>query len=240
MKTGPFIFDRYMGDTEPTIEPGGPLRLVIWQPIHNVAATQGWRKSWIIERKHTIGVATVPSSGDYTHAWSSHARRHVRTWRKQECDDWVIEPISYDTFAQAYKNAHMDPILKFAFLGLIRQKCRSHGGYFHLIGARRKDRTTYEAGFAYLHIPESRQMYHTVSFICPSAKHTRVGYGIMDFWFKHAQRIGVEHLDFGLFWEKGSPPSWKGFSRFKSQFGVQLIQFPRPYTRWAGSWWTKG
>jgi hypothetical protein len=231
---GPLVFDRYMGDEEPVLEPGGPLRLVMWQPIRLLTAPAGWKESRLVERKNTTGIADVQPTGDYMKDWTSHAKRHTKAWRKER-DNWIIEPINYDQFEIAYKKAKIDPILKLAFKSLLRQKIKSHGGLMHIVGARRAHSTVYEAGFAYLHIPEVQQMYHTISFIAPSAKDTEVGYGLMDYWFEHAQRIGVTKLDFGVFWTPGDPPSWKGFSRFKSQFGVKIIYYPRAFVRMAGS-----
>lgn len=231
---GPLVFDKYMGDAEPTVETGGPLRLVVWQPVRRLTAPKGWSESRLVDRKNATGHAHVPAEGDYMGAWSSHAKRHTRKWRAQK-EGWVLEPVSVEEFALAYKGAKIDGILKMAFVGLLKQKMRSHGGLLHILGARQTPGGPVVAGFVYLHIPEAKQMYHVISFILPRVKDTEVGYGLMDHWFAHAQRIGVDILDFGVFWTPGDPPSWKGFSRFKSQFGVENVYYPRAFVRLGGS-----
>ena len=44
--------------------------------------------------------------------------------------------------------------------------------------------------------------------------------------FKRAQILGMAYIDMGVFWKKGEPSSWKGFSAFKSKFGTQIVDSP--------------
>ncbi len=92
------------------------------------------------------------------------------------------------------------------------------------------------AGFVCHDIPEAKQSRHLMSFIHPTAKSTPIGVGLMDEWFKYAIAQGFAFLDFGVFWMPGDPESWKGFSRFKGQFGITYVEYPRARLRRAGSW----
>jgi len=43
--------------------------------------------------------------------------------------------------------------------------------------------------------------------------------GLFDHWFKDSLAQNTAFIDFGNFWKKGDPRSWKGFSIFKAKFG---------------------
>jgi hypothetical protein len=53
----------------------------------------------------------------------------------------------------------------------------------------------------------------------------------MDEWVQHGVRTGLKYLDFDCFYYKGDPKDWRGFSKFKSQFGIHFIVYPNPLMR---------
>jgi hypothetical protein len=55
---------------------------------------------------------------------------------------------------------------------------------------------------------------------------------MIDHWFQEGIRQGFTYLDFDLFWNQGDPEAWRGFSRFKSQFGIRYIRYPQPFTNY--------
>lgn len=230
---GPFWFENYFGDEEPSSD-SEPKRLIIWQPVSREQTPTGWHKTRLLNHIKTTGYALVEREAPYWQNWSAHAKRHRRKWMEQR-DGWEAITPTLEEFIAAYKRAPMDPVLRLLYIDLLKQHKRAQGEHLHLVGMRRQGGDgTIEAGFAHVDIPEVRQSKHFISFIASSARDTSVGHGMMDNWFVHALEHQIDLLDFGVFWTKGDPRSWKGFSRFKSQFGVIFVRYPYPMWRIGG------
>lgn len=232
-KYGPFRFERYVGDVEPAYTDQGPFRLMTWQRVERNDVPDGWKESRFVMRTSRTGYASVSIDADYATHWSSHAKRHRKHWNKQ--NGWEIVPITMEEYLAAYKRSKMDAFLKFLFTSLLKQKAKSHGELLHIVGAKRKEpHAPTEAGFAFVDVPETQQSIHLMSFHSELAKTISAGTGLMDYWFQRAPSAGVRYLEFGTFWTPGEPNSWKGFTNFKSQFGVTFHDYPRPLARWVG------
>lgn len=233
-KYGPLRFERYVGDGEPPYDPTGPLRLVTWQCVNRDVIPDGWKPTRLVMATSRTGFAEIDGSPDYAKRWSSHAQRHRKQWLKQSAD-WEIVPITVDEYITAYKRSTQDKFLKFLFSNMLREKARGHGANVHIVGARKKiPHSPTEAGFAYVDVPETKQSIHLMSFHNDYAKKCSVGTGLMDYWFAQAPQSGTRFLEFGCFWTPGEPNSWKGFTQFKSQFGLHFTDYPRPLARWMG------
>jgi hypothetical protein len=225
---GPMWFEKYWGDREPKLDPGGPLRLVIWQAVSRMDTPKGWHRTSLTNHFKMTGFATVVP--DYEQNWSSHALRHRAKWLKER-DQWELFTPTLQEFMDAYKRCKMDSVLKYLYLDLLKHK----GQRLELYALRRKaPGSSIEAGFAAVDIPEFKQSKHFASFILPSAKQDPVGIGLMDEWHRDALKKGFQYLDFGLYWAPGDPKDWRGFSRFKGQFGIWYVRYPLPMVRLIG------
>lgn len=233
---GPLWFEKYYGDIEPTPDRhSGPLRMMIWQPLARLDTPKGWKRTRFAERTQQTGFATV--TPEYWKTWTSHVQRHRAKWKKLvAAGEWEVVEVTPEEFIAAYRKSKMDPVLKFLFIDLIKEKFPTQGANQHFWGTRRKGSKTIEAGFVANDVPEAKQSKHFISFIQESAKKDPVGTGLMDVWFEHAVKSDLAFLDFGVFWAPGDPGSWKGFSTFKGQFGIFRVRYPYPLVCQAGSW----
>lgn len=243
---GPFLTDHFIGDTEPSLDATeGPLRNVCWQPFSRHDVPNGWTRQVIPGSFRRIGFAVVEPSGAYDAAWTQHARRHKRRWEKQT--DWVIRDITLDEFIKAYWKSPKDPVLKFMMSDFLKKRVRGHGPLVRLVGAAKKEDPSFiGAAFAFTDAPELAQSSHSISFVRREAEAVSAGTGLIDFWFRHAQEKGIKWLNFGNFWAPGCPGEWVGFSEFKAQFGVYLVDQPPRLVKRVGTWqawwnhlWTK-
>lgn len=233
---GPLWFENFFGDAEPPSGKDGPLRVVIWQPLHDVPATKGWKQTKLLKYNHMTGFATIdPTNPTYWSNWDEHAKRHVKKWRAST--EWEVYHPSLEEFIAGYKRSQQNVLLKFYFVNLTKQLMENHRETLVFFGVRRRDTPNAPmiAGFICHDIPEAKQSRHLISFIHPSAKSSPAGIGLMDEWFKHSILKGWDYLDFGVFWMEGDPESWKGFSRFKGQFGITYIKYPPARFKRAGS-----
>ena len=231
---GPIVREEYEGDVEPVIERGGPLRPVSWRPVCHSHMPRGWRKARTspIIRRH--GFVDLREAGEtFDRHWSLHARRHERLWMRQQGEWQVVEP-SIEEFIVGMRSTNKDFLFKAMFVDSLRRMARSHGDLLHLRAARRGEGPL-EVGLATLDVPECGLSIHHMAFTLESARSSSAGVGLIVEWFKRALRENLQVLHLGVFWAPGSPKDWKGFSRFKAQFGAQMVDLPHPFVRWSGN-----
>jgi hypothetical protein len=232
---GPFGGEKYFGDVEPTPDPGGPKRLVIWQRITRREQPPGWRRAWARMNPEATGFVNLRTPGDPFARWAPHALRHLKRWRSRR-DQWDVVDVTMDEFLAAYMTSAMKTHLKVLHRKIMLLKARDHGPLLRLFAFRRRATGAIEAGFAALDVPELKQSIHIASFILESAKDDGAGTGLIEEWFRHGLDRGLWFLDFDLFRAEGGPRAWRGFSRFKGQFGTTFVRYPKPLTRWVGTW----
>lgn len=233
---GPLSADHFVGEVEPAIDPTeGPRRNITWQPLFRQDVPEGWQRNNIPGSFRRMGFAVVEPTGAYDISWTQHARRHKRKWEKQE--DWIIRDVTLDEFLKAYWKSPKDPVLKYMMSDFLKKKVKAHGPLIRLVGAVRKANPSFVgAAFAFTDTPEISSSSHSISFVRKEAVDCSAGTGLIDFWFRHAQEKGIKWLNFGNFWAPGSPGEWVGFSEFKAQFGVYLIDQPPRLVKKAGTW----
>lgn len=222
---GPLRFARFLSDIEPVWDfPLPRPHFFFWQRISRTDIPEGWRPSTIALHQSRIGIGEIPEDGSALAHISSHAKRHIAAWRKQ---DWIIEPITIHDYWDVAFRSTLHSAHQKAFNTLLVEKIAGHGDRVGIVGARAKTSKTYEAAFAYLDIPELKTSVHHVSCLTPAGREVDAGTGLMAWWLERLQKTGYRYADFGLFWTPGEPHSWKGFSRFKAQFCTQFHDFPQ-------------
>lgn len=230
-KHGPFNFEGYTSDMEPIIDQSGPRRMVIWQPITRKDKPTGWRRSWIQMNPNVTGFADLRETEPYWASWTPHAQRHREHWLKKSGKS--IREIQGGEFLEVYRSPRVKIELKTFQARLVEKKMQKHGERMVFFGAFDEAGKLF-AGLAVLDIPEANQSVHIASFMLPEVRKSSVGTGLVDAWFRRCLDKGFCFADFDLFWSWGDPWSWRGFSRFKGQFGVKFIRYPKPLIRFAG------
>jgi hypothetical protein len=228
---GPLWFEGYTSDVEPRPDSGGRKRIVIWQPVSRTDKPCGWRRSWVQMNPGLTGFADLRETEPYWAAWTSHAQRHRKRWLADP--RFEIREAAAEAYMDAYRSRDVRLHMKSFHVWLLEKKIKKHDGLMVFLGAF-DQAGKMVAGFAALDIPEAEQSYHVASFILPEAKKTSVGTGLVDAWFRRCLDQGYRFADFDLFWTWGDPWSWRGFSRFKSQFGVTFVRYPKPLFRFVG------
>lgn len=233
LRLGKIAIETYETDKEPALLPG-PARMIIWQQLSRHDKPQGWFRSWIPMGHRRTGYAEIKSPEAYREPWTSHAKRHLNKWLDSQ-PYLLEETFDIEGFIENYKKLQKLHTLKGAFIGLLRQHAKFHNDLLHLFVARDRGNGSIVAGLAVVDLPDINQSHHLISFIHSVAKTSSVGTGLIDYWFRHAVSRRIRFLNFGAFWKEGDPQSWRGFSRFKSQFGIYFIDRPRPLVRFVGN-----
>ena len=82
-RCGPFWMERYTTDQEPTLQEGGPFRMMIWQRLSRTDIPKGWSPSWIPIHTKMTGFSIREAGEHYYKTWTSHAQRHRKKWRNR-------------------------------------------------------------------------------------------------------------------------------------------------------------
>ncbi len=224
-RVGPFSFETFTTDHEPDIARTKHIRIINWQRIARTTRPKGWIPWGDAWGKQTgfFDRSTVTLE-NYWHTWSAHAKRHRAYWLKHPI--YTIEQIPHAEFIQAYGQGTHLKVMKYGFLNVLKWISREHKEKMICWGAR-DNQGIIMAGLAVLDLPDISMSNHTMAFVRKEAGKTSVGTAVIDVWFRHCLEQGIRFMNFGGIWAKGDPRSWKGFSRFKRQFGIHVIRYPR-------------
>lgn len=229
----PLFVEEYVSDTEPDLlqsdpDQTAPNRIIKWHRVVRQDIPHGWR-AFLQTPSRIEGFAEVfPHDAYWTH-WSESARRYRKKWTQEFLGKkYTIEPIPFEEFAASYKQGTISNTVKKIFLEKLALKLllSKDSETITLWGVRDIQTARVVAGMATITSPQHKASYYLCGFIHPAAEHDPVMLGVMDHWFGMAQKNGILFLHFGCFWKKGDPVSWKGFSTFKSKFGLQYIAYP--------------
>jgi hypothetical protein len=230
-RLGPLRIEQFFGNEEPVCSAQNRARWIIWYPTTYEGQPPGWHRSPFYNYRRKTGFTQIKTGEEYWKSWAELAQRQRAAWHKQ--DDYFLSPVSVEEYCEVYqKKSGKKQLIIDLFSEAVRRKARCHGDRLRMIGIRRKQDQRLVGGFVALDIPENHLSYHVTSFILEEARKSPVGVAMVDAWFRQGQAAGIQFFDFDVFWAPGDPEEWKGFSRFKGQFNVWYILYPRPLMRW--------
>lgn len=223
---GPMWIEAYTTDVQPEPDRTAHARMVIWQPVTKIGKPAGWHRSWVQMNSQQHGFGDVKDKPEYWKEWTDHAQRHRKKWLKDE--RYEIAEVSLADFAAAYHKTGKLPMLRKDFIRMLERRIVRHGSDVHLFAAREKATGLIISGLAVCDVPEVSHSMHVIAFLHPKFEKTSVGTGLIDHWYAHCRKTGIRFPHFGLVWAPGDPSGWKGYSKFKRQFNLHLILYPRP------------
>lgn len=231
----PLTLEEYVGDREPDLQESaqGALarnRFMMWKRIRKSEVPERWKPSrfpWRIDGYNTL-------EAEYGKTWNHNARRAVSAWKERfEGKAYRIEEISETEFAAAYRKStvgrKVGGILLDSFLRKLVLPERK--GATSLFGMRNTKNGTIVAGTGVLFSDSFRSSVRECPFMLREARNIFAGEALIDRWFYESLKRGMKYLFFTSFWHEGEPRSWKGFSEFKSHFGLSYIAYPPLLTR---------
>ncbi len=224
----PIVIEEYVSDKEPVMtdsDPDGisPNRMIIWQRVFEKTVPPGWRV--LTQRPPRLeGISELKDA--YWKAWSESARRSRRKWHEQYLGkDYRVEEISVEDFIKAYAHSTIQPYIKKLYRGIIERKQKA-GADLTIIAARHIHTNEVAAAMVTVNSTQCHGSHYLAGFIAPLHEHVPAMVGLMDHWHEKSLARGIRFLHFGLFWHKGEPDTWKGFSNFKAKFGISYISYP--------------
>src|SRR3989344_1280062 len=237
----PLTFEEYVGDDAPDFKDSdkGKLaynRLVMWRRITPVAPPPSWR-AWAKGPWRLDGFYTLVPGADYTRDWQHNARRDLKQWHEHFADKgYIIETISFDEFKKTYQKNVSVKKAGLELFYILERTYRDPSTHQHLqlLGVRNTKSSAVVAGTALLYSPTHRASVRYCPFMLPEGRLVYASTALIDHWYRDAQKKNSTTLFFTSFWHQGLPKSWKGFSAFKSHFGLQYVFYPPTLYRFVG------
>lgn len=228
---GRFVVEDYCSDQEPACDKGEKRTLINWQSY-----TKRDQSGWVINHlvgadfQRGFGIIDEQNLNSYWKSWSSHAKRHRTLWLRQDIYEMVR--VDLDVFTVAYHaSKKLDWLTRTGMVRVLAYHLNRHPSDVKCYVAREKSTQNIIAGLAVIDYSDIAQSCHTVSFFREDVRHTSVGVGLIDHWYACGIKEGIRFFNFGLVWKKGDPRAWKGYSQFKRQFDLYLLQYPKSFIK---------
>ena len=202
-------------------------RIAMW---HSYVPTLPIPSGWHHLSNHTeslIGYATIPPEGPYHLQWSKRTREYRNAWlHRYHNKTHHIENISIIEFETVYRKTAAFRIAGSLLLRDIKNRIEAKSTPVELVVVRNTHTNKIVAGGAFEYSASCKSVYYITGFHISEETPAPCMIGLFDEMFQRAQSKGMCYVDFGLFWKKGEPRSWKGFSAFKSKFGTHYFESP--------------
>jgi len=218
--------ETYTGHDEPVIMPADKPRIVFWRPVGTPQKIKGWWRLPLQSNPiYLTGFTQVDDPAQYFASWDRRVREYRNQfYKKQAAGDYRIVPVSAEVFAKDFpRKGKYRAFYDYSMNKIMR--CSELFGpdshYYEVLDKAGHVR----AGLLATDSPQENYSRYMVGFRNNENVDQCIGVGIIDHWFREGISRGIRYFDFGVFWVPGNPPSWKGFSHFKAQFGVKYIRY---------------
>ncbi len=229
-RIGPICFENYFGDEEPRTGEISGLKIVSWQPLTKTGKPKGWHRNYLVGKPRQSGIIYLNNNQQYFKDWDGHAQRHRRKWLKDQ--NHRIEKIDYPEFKEIYQKVKpLGWILRQGFLKILEHHFKFHPDKISIFAGRETNSKKIIGALVVVDYEDISQSNHLISFIDREAGRTSVGVGLIDYWHQYCLEKKIRFLNFGIVWRRGDPKSWRGYSRFKKQFNLYLLNYPRSLVR---------
>jgi hypothetical protein len=227
----PLFFERYVSDTEPVLADSDPThtappRFVVWNRILRTDTPRGWFRA-TLRPNRLDGFAILHPQQAYTSSWSESARRYRKKWLSAHHNrTHTLRPATYAEFEQGYLQSSVVKTLHQASLHVLKRMLAIPTNTIELWVVENTQTKEIISGMSIINSPTCRSSYYLSGFVSTTERDTPGMIALMDRWYSASQAAGMRYLLFGEFWIPGKPKNWKGFSSFKSKFGLHYIQYP--------------
>ncbi|MBP6888089.1 MAG: hypothetical protein KBC21_00120 [Candidatus Pacebacteria bacterium] len=236
----PLYFDIYYGDKEPILNDKRIIPHVIsWYRKSDTGVTKK-KYSWFggnTGPRNKIGILHYAPLDEvpYYHDWARTTKKERAKWlRGVYKETYDVEEIDIHNFIELYKKSFSYKKNRSAGM-LMSRDAETRSAFKSCRGTILKDKGTGKvvAGLLSESSYSSGNSYYSIGFTMDKAGSSDLSLFLIVEWIEREIPLGIEHFNFGAFWQEGKPESWKGFSFFKSKFGVTYYDLPPVLTRFA-------
>ncbi len=202
------------------------FHLIEWCPTTWPTSTLGWKHLGV---QHCEAIAYV-NEENFSAAWSSHARRHLRDCKKSNVT------FRFGTFDEFKKNISASQIpkrLHNVFIDEVSKHINAHASSVEIIVAETPEKK-FAGCFVAGNIEETKQSYYISGYFVREFEKLQVMTGLIHRWFELSYARKFTTLNFGhIVTPKPNRflKSGIGYSIFKTHFGVQRVWWPGNFWR---------
>lgn len=194
-----------------------------WVPGFGNDISKHGYSSFGAPRKHAI--AEVPLEGLVEQNWSTNARRHLKTFQKQT--DVTIRLGTYDEIKLPYKLSSVPTNMRASMCHLVDRHLQAHPETVEVLVAESKTHGIV-AAFVAGNCTEASSSFYLLGFYLSPARESQAMTGLIHHWFERTRSSGLKLCNFGDICGPNPLPlqSDRGYSIFKTHFGVRRIHYP--------------
>ncbi len=233
----PFLYQKFVGDAVPADDSSPHNRWYLsvrsWQPITRQEPPAGWYRALfrIATSKYAVSFSRVEQGQDYRAQWSKVARYDQRKFASMVAEGKLaVETLTWEEFERAYRGSTVARKMGRLYLRPIAHRLKTAPAtaeHMRIFGVRNKmSGNEVVAGMLVFDSPTFKSSFYYAGFYHTKARAFPAMVGLMDHWFATSQSAGLHTLQFGNSWIPGNPSDWKGFSQFKTKFGVNIVSLP--------------
>lgn len=204
------------------------IKIEEWVPsTENMINHHGWINFGVTRRQ---AIAVVPTEGAVEQHWSGHAKRHLKVFQKQT--DITLRLGELEELRQPYAKSHIGRSMRNALWDMTERHVKAHQETVDVLIAESKT-DGIMAGFVAGNCAEARSSIYLLGFYLPPAAKTYAKTGLVKWWFERTREKQLAYCNFGDIC--GAKPSIfdssRGYSLFKTHFGINRVHLPRSYWR---------
>jgi hypothetical protein len=218
----------------PTPHPPSPSWITIDEWAPGIWPLKKDRTSWLPLGNHSHhGIAYITSNTDVTTTWSTHAKRHLKTFYKAECS---VRLGTYEDLETDMLRSQVPRTMSLALARIVAYRLTIDPENIDIFVAENKEGKRI-ACFVAANDEESKESMYIMGYFLPEAAKLQPMTGLVHTWLALLQERGYRAGNFGLM--VGPHTSrldpWWGLSNFKTHFGITRVHLPSGYWKISSS-----
>lgn len=209
----------------PVVPPRGVIHVREWVPRIYPGRIEGWRQAGPTEVQ---GVYFFADATDYQTRWSSHAKRHLKQFKKSGA---TLALGTIDDAARVFAHSQVPPSLQTVFLKQSRRHLDAHPQDIDFLTAWFDGQPV--AVFIALNCDEAKQSYYLSGGFDTRYPNLQALTGIINWWYARSLERGYIACNFGGMAPPKQPPligvGGEGYSIFKTHFGIRRVWSPASF-----------
>lgn len=186
------------------------------------------RVSWIPLNNYSYhGIAYIAPNIDITTTWSTHAKRHLKTFQTRECS---VHKGTYEDLRADMLRSQVPRYMSASLARTIAHRLTIDPETIDIFIAKNKEGKNI-ACFVAANDEESKESMYLMGYFLPEAAKLQPMTGLVHHWLTLLNKRGYHAGNFGhmIGPHVSRRDSWWGFSNFKTHFGVTRVHIPSGY-----------
>lgn len=192
------------------------------------------RVSWLsLGHLSYHGIAYLSHDEEITKSWSSHAKRHLKTFYKSGC---TIRYGTFDDVKGDMLRSQVPKSMSLALSRIVKYRLTIDPENIEIFVAENKEGKRIGC-FVAANDEESKESMYIMGYFVPEATKLQPMTGLVHTWLSLLQKRGWRSGNFGLMLgpHANRLDPWWGLSNFKTHFGITRVHIPMGYWKISSS-----